>query len=271
MKSKTWEIRIIINPCLIGILLWSGSVCHGKEIKNNHEVLIGSGKSFFYTAKTLGIPILKASLKIENGTVQQGRPLHQVQIHLDSFQKLGTLLRMKNRFTSIMEFETLQPIRYTKEIDQKGFFIKDKNYQQILTFDCANGKVVEKTDKKGEREIPLPPNTYDPLSIFAKYYLREEIRPGQELRMSIYDGVKLREMVFRTRSEPAKSRMFGKVEAICLESTTSFSNFGDQEGTIRIWYLADRRKIPLLMELDLPVGNVRFELERVEENGQRGK
>lgn len=250
--------------------MWYGTLSHGKEIKSNHEGLIGQGKSFSYTAKSVGIPILKASLKIENGTFEQGRPFYKVQIHLDSFQKLGALLRINNRFTSIMEYETLKPIRYMKEIDQKGFFIKDKKYHQILTFDCENRKVIEKTDKKGEREISLPPNTYDPLSIFAKYFLNEEILPGEELRMSIYDGVNFREMVFRTRREPVRSKMFGKVEAICLESTTSFSSFGDREGTIRIWYLAERRKIPLLMELDLPVGSVRFELERIEENGSSG-
>lgn len=268
MKSNKWK-RKIITPCLIGIFLCFGSLCHGKEIKGNPVSLIGSGKSFHYIAKSLGIPILKACLKIKTGAIDH-KPCYQIQIHLDSFQTIGTLLRVNNRFTSLLESETLQPIRYMKEIDQKGFLIKDKNYQQILTFDCETRKVVEKTDEKGEREFSLPPNTYDPLSIFAKYYLRDEILPGQELRMSIYDGVKLREMVFRTRLESVRSKMFGKVEAVCLESTTLFSNFGDQEGVIRIWYLADREKIPFLMELDLPVGNVRFELESVTRNGENG-
>ncbi len=270
MKSEKLKIGII-NLCLIGIFLWFYSLCHGREGKWNNEVSIQSVKSFFYTAKSLGIPILKASLKIGNGKFEQGRPSYQIQIHLDSFQKIGALLSVHNRFTSIMDSETLQPLQYTKEIDQKGFIIKDKNYHQTLTFDFANRKVIEITDKNGGREISLPPNTYDPLSIFAKYYLKEDILPGQELRMSIYDGMKLREMVFRTRSEQVRSKMFGRVDAICLESTTSFSNFGDQEGVIRIWYLADGRKIPFLMELDLPIGNVRFELERVEENGECGK
>lgn len=270
MKTKRWKINII-NPFLIGILLWVGSLCHGKEIQNHNEVSIASGKTFIYTAKSLGIPILKAFLKIENGTFEKRKPFYQVQIHLDSFQNLGALLRINNRFTSIVDPETLQPIRYVKEIDQNGFLIKDKHYYQTLNFDWSNKKVIEKNDKKGERETSLPPNTYDPLSIFAKYYLREEILPGQELRMWIYDGVKLREMVFQTRVEPVRSKMFGNVQAICLESTTSFSNFGDREGTIRIWYLAVKRKIPLLMELDLPVGNVKFELERIEENGRSEK
>ena len=59
--------------------------------------------------------------------------------------------------------------------------------------------------------------------------------------------------------------MYGEVEAVCLESTTPFSTFGDKEGIIRIWYLNNREKIPILIELDLPVGNVKFELEEVKE------
>jgi hypothetical protein len=82
--------------------------------------------------------------------------------------------------------------------------------------------------------------------------------------MSIFDGVKLRQMVFHSKREKVKSKMYGEVEAVCLESTTSFSTFGDQEGTIRIWYATHEGKTPISMELDLPVGKVKFELESIE-------
>jgi hypothetical protein len=73
-------------------------------------------------------------------------------------------------------------------------------------------------------------------------------------------------MVFHSKKETVNSKMYGEVEAVCLESTTSFSTFGDKEGIIRIWYMNNREKIPILMELDLPVGNVRFELDEVKED-----
>jgi hypothetical protein len=73
-------------------------------------------------------------------------------------------------------------------------------------------------------------------------------------------------MVFHSKKEKVNSKMYGEVEAVCLESTTSFSTFGDKEGIIRIWYTNNREKIPILMELDLPVGNVKFELEEVKED-----
>jgi hypothetical protein len=72
-------------------------------------------------------------------------------------------------------------------------------------------------------------------------------------------------MVFHSKKEKVNSKMYGEVEAVCLESTTSFSTFGDKEGIIRIWYMNNREKIPILMELELPVGNVRFELDEVKE------
>jgi hypothetical protein len=214
-----------------------------------------------------GIPILKASIKIVNGSFEQGRSLYQIQAHVDSLPYLGLLFRMNNRFTSTMELETCTPIRYVKEIDQEGLLVHKKHYLQTLTFDYPNKKVVvENGGKKEKQEIFVPSETYDPLSMFARWYLKEELRPDQEIQMSIYDGMKLHQMVFRSRKVRVRSKMFGEVEAICLESTTTFSTFGDQEGVIRIWYTAEGKKTPILMELDLPIGSVKFELEDMKES-----
>jgi hypothetical protein len=164
-----------------------------------------------------------------------------------------------------METETCFPVRYVKEVDQEGLLIHKKNYLHTFLFDSfLQNVVVEKKEKQEREVVPLPPHTYDPLSMFARCYLKEEIRPGEDLRMSIYDGVKLRAMIFHSKQEKVKSKKYGEVDAVRLESTTSFSTFGEKEGIIRIWYTANGERIPLLMELALPVGNVKFELESVE-------
>ena len=248
---------------LIGILLVSGTVAYGGD-PGIADKGPGSGPvtSFLYTGKRFGIPVLKAYIKIENGSLDQGKPICHIQAHVDSVN-LGFLFRMNNHFTSVVETETFTPIRYVKEIDQRGFLRETKNYRQTLTFDATHGKVV--VEQKGEkREVPLPSNTYDPLSMFARYYLREELRPDQDIRMFIYDGVKLREIVFHSRKEKVNTKLYGEIETICLESTTSFSTFGDREGVIRIWYTADKERTPVSIELDLPVGDVVFDLDSVE-------
>jgi hypothetical protein len=250
----------------ISIILLLGFVAHGDEQKQVPEPKPGPGKVFSYTAKKFGIPILKASIKIENGSSEQGKPLYQIYASVESVT-FGFLFRMKNRFLATMDAKTCSPVQYVKEIDQEGFIIGRKNYLQTFTFDFPNKKVVaEKGENMERKEFPLLHETYDPLSMFAKCYLKEEVRPGIDIPMSIFDGKKLRQMVFYAKEGKVKSKMYGEVEAVCLESSTSFSTFEDKEGHIRIWYTADGEKAPVLIELELPVGHIKFELESVEKN-----
>ena len=249
----------------ISIILLLGSVAYPNGQKQIPEPIPGPGRVFLYTAKKFGVPILKASIKIENGSSEQGRSLYRVHASVDSLHYFGFLFRMNNRFLSTMEAETCSPVRYVKEINQEGLLIEKKNYFQTFTFDFPNKKVVvEKGEKKERQEVPLSSETYDPLSMFVRCYLKEEIHPGQNIRMSIFDGVKLRQMIFYSKKGKVKSKMYGEVEAVCLESSTSFSTFEDKEGNIRIWYTTNGEKTPILIELELPIGNIKFELESME-------
>src|SRR4030043_146283 len=159
----------------ISIILLLGSVAYPNGQKQILEPLPGSGRVFLYTAKKLGVPILKASIKIENGSSEQGNPLYEIRASVDSLQ-LGFLFRMNNRFLSIVQAKTCAPVRYVKEIDQEGLFVGKKNYSQTFTFDFPNKKVVAERGEKKERQgIPLSSETHDPLSMFARCYLKEEI------------------------------------------------------------------------------------------------
>lgn len=256
------RIRIIF---VVGILFLLGSAVYGDGPQQMSQSTSGTGKVFHYTATRFGVPIFKATIRIENESLVQGKPLLQVHATFLSLHYLAPFFRMNNRFTSTMETDTCFPVRYVKEVDQEGLLIQKKNYLHTLLFDPPRQKVVvEKREGGDKEEVSLPPSTYDPLSMFARCYLKEVLRPGQDIRMSIYDGVKLRAMVFHSKQEKVKSKKYGKVEAVRLESASSFSTFGEKEGIIRIWYTADGERIPLLIELDLPVGNVKFELESVE-------
>jgi hypothetical protein len=261
---RLWRLRTRIF-FVLGIFFIFESAAYSYGQSEISQPPCGKGKTLVYTATRFGVPILKATIKIEDGFVDQGKSLFQVQAFFYSLHYLELVFRMNNRFTSTVEAQTCSPVRYVKEVDQGGLLIKNKHYLHIFTFDALHQKVVvEKMEKKEKEEIFLPPNTYDPLSMFARFYLKEDLHPGQDIRMSIYDGIRVRQMVFHSKKEKVKSKMYGEVEAVCLESTTSFSTFGEKEGIIRIWYTADGKRTPLLIELDLPVGDVKFELESVE-------
>lgn len=243
-----------------------GSMAYGDGQPQLFESRLGLKRIFLYEAKKFGLPIFKASIGIENGSFGNGRPLYQVQASVASLHSLRCFMEMNNRFYSIMEAETCLPVQYVKEIDQKGFLIAKKNYLQTINFDFINKKIeVEKKGSEEKQRYSLSPGTYDPLSMFAKCYLKDGIFPGQDIRMSIFDGIKLRQMVFYSKREKVKSKIWGEVETICLESNTSFSTFEEKEGKIRIWYALHGEKIPIAIELDLPVGNLLFELEEMKD------
>jgi hypothetical protein len=266
MKHGKWRICVGVF-LFIGVILCLGTVANGHMQKQASEPMPGLGRTFLYSAKKFGVPILRASIKIDNGSLEQGRPIYHIQAEVNSLDYTGFLFRMNNHFTSTVEAETCSPIRYVKEINQEGLLIKKKHYLQILTFDHHNNKmVIEQTEMKEKLEIPLYPGTYDPLSMFARCYLKEELRPGEDVRMSIYDGMKLRQMVFHSKKERMRPKGYGEVEVVCLESATPFSTFGDKEGIIRIWYTADGKKLPISLELKLPIGSVKFELEEAKES-----
>ena len=265
MRNGIWEISIGVF-LFIGVILCLGTMVNGDMQKQSSEPMPGLGKTFLYTAKKFGIPILRASIKIDSGSLEQGRPIYHIQAEVNSLDYTGFLFRMNNRFTSTVEAETCSPIRYVKEINQEGLLIEKKNYLQIVTFDHHHKKmVIERTEMREKQEVPLQPDTYDPLSMFARCYLKEELHPGEDIRMCIYDGVRLRQIVFHSKKERMKPKGYGEVEVVCLESATPFSTFGNKEGTIRIWYTADGKKIPISLELALSVGSIRFELEEVKE------
>jgi hypothetical protein len=85
--------------CVI-ILLW-GSMAYG----DGQRAAPGQGKVFLFTAKKLGIPIMKASIRIKNGISVEGKSFHQVHAAIYSVN-FGFLFRINNRFTSTMEADT---------------------------------------------------------------------------------------------------------------------------------------------------------------------
>ncbi len=251
---------------VIGLLLSFGLKVNEANPEEFYNLDHPPTKTFYYTAKKLGIPILKATIRIGNGAVNGENKLYRVDAQVVSHQLPEFMFRMNNRFTSVIEKDPFGPLQYVKRIDQEGLFIKKKKYIQTITFDSRSPKaMVEKDGEGGKKEFVFPALALDPLALFARYHLKESLPVEQEIHMSIFDGVKFRQMVFQSHRVKVASPFLGTLEAVCLESKTVFSSFGDKEGTIRIWYSANRDRIPISMELDLPTGVVKFELEGIQE------
>ena len=247
------RVSILALSCLLLVLNFPSAIAR--------PALMGNGVRFHYRAHKLGATIIKASLSIE-----RDGSFYVVKATVDSAGVTRAVFRMHNRFTSYIKEAGLEPCRYIKEVDQRGIFSKKKHYTDILTFDAGSGTVrVERVAPPSVQEVSVPPQTYDPLSIFLKFFLESAAANGQKIMMRIYDGIKLKEVTFGAAKGEIDSPLYGMVKAISLESKVPFSSLGDKEGTIKIWYTDDERRFPVAMYLKLPsVGNVEFELVKVE-------
>jgi hypothetical protein len=247
------RVSILTLSCLFLVLNFPSAMVRAAGQEN--------GIRFHYQAHKLGSNIIKASLSIE-----RDGSFHVVKATVDSAGITRAVFRMHNRFTSYIKEAGLEPCRYIKQVDQKGIFSKKKHYTDILTFDAGSGTVrVERVAPPGVQEISVPPQTYDPLSVFLKFFLESAAANGQKIMMRIYDGIKLKEVTFYVARGEIHTPLYGRMKAISLESKVAFSSLGDKEGTIKIWYTDDERRFPVAMHLKLPsVGNVEFELVKVE-------
>jgi hypothetical protein len=218
-------------------------------------------RCFRYSAKKCGLRILEAVITLEEAESKAGEKVYLVQAQVDTTGVTNWFFRMHNRFYSWVDAGHFGSLRYVKEINQDGIFSGEKRYRSVLTFHREENRVV----MDGEKELAVPPGTQDPLSFFVRYYLGEEIKPDEEIRMTIYDGIKLRKVRFAAKGECIETDWGGPVDVICLKSKVPFSSLGGREGIIRIWFTRDRRKVPVRIGLDLPIGTVQFELESFEE------
>ncbi len=239
------------------VLLLVGSLSH----EPGHTNPPWNGVSFHYRFQKLGATVLKATLSVERKD-----HLYVVKAAVDSTGVTAPFFRMHNRFCSYVEREGLEPTLYVKEVNQWGVLSRKKCYTDILNFDLGDSKViVERREPPQVREVAIPPQTYDPLTIFLKYFLDAETGNRERIEMRIYDGIKVREVIFLATREEISTRLYGSVETTCLESKIPFATLGDREGVIKIWYVEDERRFPVDITLELPaVGSVEFELESVE-------
>lgn len=218
-------------------------------------------RCFNYRAEKFGLRILEAIITLEEGRTEGGKKVYVARARVETTGVTHWLFRMHNQFHSWVDTRHLDSLRYVKEIHQKGIFSGEKHYRSVLTFSRGDNRVVV----DGTKKVTIPPGTQDPLSFFVKYYLQEEIEPGEEIRMSIYDGIKLREVTFSARGEWIETEWCGPVDVICLESKIPFSSLGEREGIVKIWFTRDEGKVPVRIGLELPIGTVKFELESLDE------
>jgi hypothetical protein len=236
----------------------------GLTLVSGAELPKGGSVSFHFEARKMGLTVLAFSLSVE-----RREPGYCITAAYETRGILRPFLRMHNVVRSIVKEGGLEPVTYEQHIDQQPLLGKAERFNKILYFFPRESKVLSVRDEPRRTfEATVPPRTRDPLSLFLEYYLGAEVRAGDRATLPIHDGQHLRSLAFSAARDEVATSLFGRVRTIRVETQTFFKTFQGQEGTIKIWYTDDERRIPVQIDIDLPAtGLVRLVLVKLETDG----
>ncbi|WP_339916024.1 DUF3108 domain-containing protein [Yeosuana marina] len=168
--------------------------------------------------------------------------------------------KVKDRYESYFDRETLLPYKFIRNIDEGGY-TKDLE----IDFDHRENKAYV-TDKKNNTKTvyATTPNIQDMVSTY--YYLRNTINPkdlkiGDEIRTDMFFDKENYGFKLKYLGEETISTDFGNIECLKFRPYVMAGRVFKEEESLTLWVSRDKNKLPLRIRADLAVGSLRADLE----------
>ena len=168
--------------------------------------------------------------------------------------------KVKDRYESYFDKETLLPYKFIRDIDEGGY---TKNLE--IEFDQANKKAYVHDKKKNIQKVyDTSPNIQDMVS--AYYYLRDrmdisKLHVGDEVRVDMFFDAENYGFKLKYLGEDVISTDFGDIETLKFRPYVMAGRVFKEEESLTLWVSKDKNKLPLRIKADLAVGSLRADLE----------
>jgi hypothetical protein len=179
----------------------------------------------------------------------RGRKVYHIIGRARTNRVLRYLFRVQDEFHSYLDPETGKPILFKADRKEGRYRAKFELY-----FDYKRGKLVEINLLNGEKkERDLKDYEYDYVSAFYKF--RTLNLDKNEYHFNIRDRTRKWEAVVKVlKRGKLEMRKHGVFDAVLVE-ITAYSGREKAKGTAWVWFTADKRKMPLLVQInvDIPI------------------
>ncbi|WP_370477630.1 DUF3108 domain-containing protein [Tamlana flava] len=168
--------------------------------------------------------------------------------------------KVKDRYESYFDKETIQPYKFIRNIDEGGY-TKDLE----IDFDHINNKAHVNDKKHNTRKvIDTKPNIQDMVSTY--YYLRnnlniEKLKIGDELQVDMFFDGENYGFKLQYLGEEIIDTDFGEIESLKFRPYVMAGRVFKEEESLTLWVSKDKNKMPLRIKADLAVGSLRADLE----------
>lgn len=179
----------------------------------------------------------------------QGRKVYHIIGRARTNRILRYLFRVEDEFHSYLDPETGRPILFKADRKEGRYRAKFE-----LHFDYKKGKLVEINLLNGEKkERVLKDDEYDYVSAFYKF--RTLSLDKNEYHFNIRDRARKWEAIVKVlKRGKLEMRKHGVFDAV-LVGITAHSGKEKARGTAWIWFTADMRKMPFVIQInvDIPI------------------
>lgn len=168
--------------------------------------------------------------------------------------------KVKDRYESYFDKETLLPYKFIRNIDEGGY-TKDIE----IDFDHNENKAYVNDKKNNVKTVyATTPNIQDMVSTY--YYLRNSINPsdlkkGDEIRTDMFFDKENYGFKLKYLGEETISTDFGNIECLKFRPYVMAGRVFKEEESLTLWVSKDKNKLPLRIRADLAVGSLRADLE----------
>ncbi|MBU1045285.1 MAG: DUF3108 domain-containing protein [Candidatus Omnitrophica bacterium] len=271
-KKNLLLIFILGGLCLYGCggkcKSTNNYICYDESEKEVEEskILPPSGKlvigeKLSYKVSWLGISVGQATLIVKDTEKIDGQQTALVELTASTTGFFRMIYKVDGIIHSYVNLDNLQPIKYDSDTR-----INKKIIEKKMKYNFKDKKVFAE-DKKGKYVIDITDDTLDPLGVFY-YFRKNNVIFNEPIDILVNGGKKN----FPVRVSITSERMIripsGSFWAFQIEPTPEserqFDDALNAEGSMRIWFSADERRLPLLIALRVPVGSAIATLMSVE-------
>lgn len=239
-----------------------------QQLENNENKILPPmgkliiGEKLSYKISWLGIVVGQATLAVKATEKIEGQEVALVELSAASTGFFRAIYKVDGIIHSYVNLDTFQPIKYDSDTR-----INKKVVVKKMKYDFKENKVYVEDKKDTFTVVDITDKTLDPLGVFY-YFRKNDIILNESIDILVNGGKKNFPVRVFSRSHrlikvPAGTFWAFQVEPT-EESERQFDGALNAEGSMRIWFSADERRLPLLIALKVPVGSAIATLMTIE-------
>jgi len=272
MKKNSYFFLLIIfaavalsGCCLLKKTAGTSQKGYREPVKIVQKIIPPTGKllpgeMLTFKVTWLGMHVGTATLEVAEGGRINNKDAFRVILKAKTNAFFSFFYKVEGTVESYVDSATFRPIKYNSHTQiNKKFVFKEMEY------DFVNKKVYA-VDKKGNYELEITPDTLDPLGVFY-YFRRHPVIMDEPVNLHINGGKKNFSVTIYVRRQHLIKTPAGRFWAFQVEPTREsehqFDDSLNAEGSMRMWFSADEKRLPLIVALKVPVGTAQAVLTKV--------